>query len=344
MRVLIASTGGSGHFGPLVPFARMLTERGDEVLFVVPRELEARVAHAAYRLGDAPPADFWDGFDALPREEQAIRGNRDWYGRLCTAAMRPAMEAAFDAWRPEFVLRDPCDFASVVAAEARAVAHVTVACSRGDVEWSSLDLIAPVLPDGIHAALRAAPYLTRFPSSLDPAVFPDTRRYRESEPVRASGERIYATFGSVAAGRRGAAPYRALLAAVDGLDLPVLLTTGTDLDLDPIPANVTVERWVPQERALADATLVVCHGGSGTTLGALAAGIPLVLTPMFSDQFPNADAVALAGAGLVAEPADLRAAIEAVLAEPGYRDAALRIADELRAAPAVSAVNLRRQN
>ena len=119
MRVLIASTAGSGHFGPLVPFADALTERGDELLFVVPPELEARVAHASYRLGEAAPADFWDGIHALPRREQAIRGNRDWFGRLCTAAMRPAMEAAFDEWRPDLVLRDPCDFASAIAAEAR---------------------------------------------------------------------------------------------------------------------------------------------------------------------------------------------------------------------------------
>ena len=114
----------------------------------------------------------------------------------------------------------------------------------------------------------------------------------------------------------------------------MLLTTGADLDLGPISANVTVERWVPQREALADAALVVCHGGSGTTLGALAAGLPLVLLPMFSDQFPNADAVAAAGAGVVTDPGGLRAAIETVLATPSYRAAAERIAQELRSAPA----------
>ncbi len=96
---------------------------------------------------------------------------------------------------------------------------------------------------------------------------------------------------------------------------------------------MTVERWVPQAEALADATLVVCHGGSGTTLGALAAGLPLVLVPMFADQFENARTIAAAGAGLIAEPDGLRAAIETVLTEPAYRQAAGRIADELRSAP-----------
>ena len=333
MRVLIASTGGGGHFGPLEPFATALAARGDDVLFVVPPELEARVAHAAYRLGESGPAEFWDGFAARPRAEQAVVGNREWFGRLCTEAMRPAMEAAFDDFAPALVLRDPCDFASAIAAEARGVPHAAIACSRADVEWTSLDMISPVLPDGIEAALRAAPYLTRFPPSLDPPFFPDTRRYREVEPVRASGRTIYATFGSIAATRMGAEPYRALLDAVDGLDRPVLLTTGAELDLGEVAPNVTVERWVPQLEALADAALVVCHGGSGTTLGALAAGLPLVLTPMFSDQFPNSDAIAAAGAGVISELGGLRAAIEHVLATPAYREAAERIAGELRAAP-----------
>jgi UDP:flavonoid glycosyltransferase YjiC (YdhE family) len=334
MRTLIASTAGSGHFGPLVPFADALIARGDDVLQVVPPELADRVAHAPHRIGASGPASFWDGFDARPRDEQALLGNREWFGRLCTAAMRPAMEAAFDAFGPDLVLRDPCEFASAIAAEARGIPHAAVACSRSDVEWTSLDLIAPVLPEGLERALRAAPYLTRFAPTLDPPQFPDTRRYREPAPASRSGGRaIYATFGSVAAGRVGAAPYRALLDAVATLDRPVLLTTGGDVELGPTPAHVTVERWVPQAEALARAALVVCHGGSGTVLGALAAGLPLVLTPMFSDQFPNAEAIAAAGAGLVSDAAGLRNAIETVLAAPSYRAAAARIADELRAAP-----------
>lgn len=338
MRVLIASTGGGGHFGPVEPFADALTARGDEVLLVVPPELEPRVARFEHRIGAAAPRDVWEGFTERSRAEQAVIANREWFGRLCTAAMRPAMEAAFDRWQPDLVVREPCEFASAAEAVARGVPLVTVACSRGDVEWSSLDLIAPVLPDGVVGALRAAPYLTRFPAALDPPVFADTRRY--AGDATAVGDRearghVYATFGSVAAGLSHA-PYRALLEAVEGLGRDVLLTTGADLDLGPLPANVTVERWVPQPEALAGAALVVCHGGSGTVLGALAAGLPLVLTPLFADQFANAEAVAAAGAGIVA--GDLRAAIDEVLAEPRYRAAAERIADELRSAPVVSAV------
>jgi UDP:flavonoid glycosyltransferase YjiC (YdhE family) len=93
-------------------------------------------------------------------------------------------------------------------------------------------MVAPVLPDGVVAALRATPYLSRFPASLDPSPFPDTRRYAEPAPPASSRSFVYATFGSVAGGL-GVAPYRPLLDAVDGLDVRVLLTTGAARVVEP---------------------------------------------------------------------------------------------------------------
>ena len=305
MRVLIASTGGAGHFGPLLPFADALAARGDEVLFAIPPEAEGKLGGHAYRLGAAAPREIWDGFEALSREQKSILGNREWFGRLCTAALLPAVEAVCDEWRPDLVLREAAEYASAIAAEARGIAHAQIAISKAEVEWGSLQIAAPVLPAGIPERLREEPYLSRFPASLDPSPYPDTRRYRESAAAAHRGGHLR-QFGSHAADL-GYDPYRALLAAVEGLDMPVLLTTGAELDLGPLPENVTVERWVPQAEALADASLVVCHGGSGTTLGALAAGLPLVLVPMFADQFENARTIAAAGAGLIAEPDGLRA-------------------------------------
>jgi hypothetical protein len=295
-----------------VPFAEALSERGDEVRRLV---------------GEPPRTDLWAAFSRLSRAEQAVFANREWFGRMCTEAMQPAMDAACDAFSPDLIVREPCEFASAIAARERGIDCVTVACSPAEVEWSSLDLIAPVLPDGIVEALRESPYLTRFPASLDPSPFGDTRRYREAAPVTSDGSRVYATFGSMAAGI-GLDPYRALLDAVDGLDVPVLLTTGADLELGRVPENVRVERWVPQAEALAHASLVVCHGGSGTVLGALAANLPLVIVPLFADQFANARTLADAGAAAVVEPAGLRAAILSPPAPPE------RIAREIRAAPA----------
>ena len=69
-------------------------------------------------------------------------------------------------------------------------------------------------------------------------------------------------------------------------------------DLGPLPANAVVERWVPQAEVTAHAAAIVCHGGYGTTVGALSAGVPLVVAPLFADQGRNAARVAEVGAGL----------------------------------------------
>ena len=136
----------------------------------------------------------------------------------------------------------------------------------------------------------------------------------------------------------------------------MLLTIGRITDrapLGPVPTNVHVETWVPQDDVLSHAALVLCHGGSGTTFGALAAGVPLVIMPLFADQPANGRLVTAAGAGLVVEPEGsenaagavgpsvaprLRAAIETVLADTSYRQAATSIANEMRALPAVGEV------
>jgi len=90
---------------------------------------------------------------------------------------------------------------------------------------------------------------------------------------------------------------------VNGLAVRALVTLGRDGDassLGTLPANVHLEKWVPQRDVLAQASVVLCHGGSGTVFGALDVGVPLVVVPLFADQPANGRLIAQAGAGLVA--------------------------------------------
>jgi UDP:flavonoid glycosyltransferase YjiC (YdhE family) len=381
MRVLLASTAGAGHYNPLVPFAEAVRRRGDDVLFVVPPGLAdtVRAAGLDHRIGADPPAEeldaIWARWAVAPPEEAAVLGNRDIFGRLDTAAMLPAVDDTCRDWRPDVVLRDPCEFASAIVADRYGIDSAQVAISRADVELGSLRLAAPVLEpysDGIVERIVATPYLSRFPASTDPSPYPITRRYRDVLAVPAaalpdwwpSDDRplVYVTFGSVAGSVAGGVSIgvsigvlacRAVLDAVADLPVRVLLTVGRAVDpaeLGDIPANVHVEAWVPQSDVLACAAAVVCHGGSGTTFGTLAAGVPLVVVPLFADQPGNARCVAAAGAGVVVEPApgaaatdrigrehapQIRAAVQAVLADPSYSRAAQRVADEMRDTPSV---------
>jgi UDP:flavonoid glycosyltransferase YjiC (YdhE family) len=81
---------------------------------------------------------------------------------------------------------------------------------------------------------------------------------------------------------------------------------------------------------------VVSHGGSGTLLGALAAGLPLVLLPQGANQFENAKRCERIGVSVSLFPEDASAgaiadALRGVLEQPSYRDAAARVRDEIAA-------------
>ena len=139
------------------------------------------------------------------------------------------------------------------------------------------------------------------------------------------------------------AAYRTVIDAVVGLPLRVLLTIGADLPLEAlgeVPPNVHVERFVPQDDVIPHAAAVICHGGSGTVLGTLAAGVPLIVAPLFADQPFNAERVAAAGAGLAlptggASAATVRQALSRVLQDGSFRQAARRIANEIAALPSI---------
>ena len=120
----------------------------------------------------------------------------------------------------------------------------------------------------------------------------------------------------------------------------MLLTIGDRRDpaeLGTLPPSVRVERWMPQAGVMAHASAMVGHGGSGSTLMALAAGVPLALVPLFVDGPTNARRVAELGAGIALErgPDELAGAVAELLMDPGHRAAASAVAAEIRALPPV---------
>lgn len=310
MRVLAAcSLGGAGHLQPLLPLLAAAERAGHETLVAGPpalRDMVERTGHA-FAPGGEPPeeqiAPIRERLPVAPPAEASVLGNRELFARLAATAMLPAIERLCAQWTPDVVLRDPCEYASAIVATREEIPHAQVAISLAEAEHGSIAVAAPALEDhlpGLPDTLRAAPYLTRFPASLDPSLFPRTMRFGElgtiaaSPPewwTSASRPRVYMSFGTVLGHMSIAVTVlRTALDAVESLDVSVLLTVGRVIDiaaLGPVPHNVHVEPWVTQSDVLATADLVVCHGGSGTAFGALAAGVPVVVVPVFADQFEN---------------------------------------------------------
>jgi MGT family glycosyltransferase len=123
-----------------------------------------------------------------------------------------------------------------------------------------------------------------------------------------------------------------IVEALEAVPVRAIVTTGYGIDPAsvPAPANVDVVSAAPHREVLREAQLVVTHCGHGTTLKALAAGVPIVGLPMGRDQLDVAARVVHAGAGMrldqSAAPTEIAAAVRKVLGDGRYRTAAERIA------------------
>jgi UDP:flavonoid glycosyltransferase YjiC (YdhE family) len=376
MRVLVTTTANVGHFGPLVPFARACVSAGHEVLVAAPASFADNVAAAGLEhrpVADPPPELLGPVLGRLPSlsfEEANAVVVGDVFGRLDAQAALPGLVEIIADWRPDVVLRETAEFGALVAARAAGVAQAVAAIGLNATTEAIVPLVSEPLceleslaelPQGAaRAALHAAPTLTCAPASLDAlasssfAASGPLHRFRDdsrgSGPGAlpeswgdASDPVVYVSFGSIAAGLGGfEGLYPAVLAAFADQPVRVLLTTGhavAPTDLEPVPANARVEQWWPQGDVMAHAAVVVGHGGFGTTMTALAAGVPQVILPLFSlDQRVNAASVAVRGAGLTVDGgpsavAELPAAVNLLLVDTSYRDAARAVAAEMAALP-----------
>jgi UDP:flavonoid glycosyltransferase YjiC (YdhE family) len=366
MRILFATTAGAGHFTPMVPLAEGCRAAGHDVAVAAPSSFAGAVERTG--LAHLPFADAADEqmgavFARLPGlsfDEANEVVVREVFAGLDARAALPGLDETVGAWQPDVIVRDPAEFASYVVAERRGVPHVSVAIGPAAVEDAMLSVVDDALRDlGAgrgSGGLLAAPVLSLVPSVLDgPRADggPVVRLRYETAPPSASAALprwgdpeaplVYVSYGTVTAGLAPfAAIYPATVAALADRPVRALVTVGDSGDpatLGPLPENVLVERFRPQQDVMPFAAAVIGHGGFGTTMTALAHGVPLVVLPLFAlDQRINALAVAGAGAGVALDggPADvgrLGEALDAVLGDASFGTGARRVADEISALP-----------
>jgi UDP:flavonoid glycosyltransferase YjiC (YdhE family) len=378
MRVLLATTANNGHFGPMLPFAGACLRAGHDVLVAAPQSFAGTVERAGLRHWPCPDVDpdEWAALHAKFLAAGPEKRNETMVtlgAELGARSIMPGMLAALDEWQPDVILREIGELGSAVAAELRGLPHVQMLIGLDKFVDFTLPLAARALvayreslglpgdPDGEN--LHRASSFSLLPPSLEvprAEAGPEVHRFRVSAagsaPLRDwwandDAPLVYATFGTVAAGVPfAAAAFRTVVEALAELPVRVLVTVGDSGDPSTwtaLPPNVHVERWVPQQDVLVHAAAMVCHGGTGTMLGGLAAGVPMVVVPQFADQPDNAERVAAVGAGIgvgggEAAPAtaeEVRAAVTRVLTEPSYRKAADAMAEEIAAlAPVDEAV------
>ncbi|HVF04122.1 MAG TPA: nucleotide disphospho-sugar-binding domain-containing protein [Frankiaceae bacterium] len=358
-RVLIATTAGLGHLLPLLRLGRALRAHGAEVHWVVGPSRCAMLAAEGF---DVTPG----GLDERPRFAEYLRrhpeaaaisgpekrrhGFAHMFGGVAAPAMAPDLLAAAEEWRPDVVVRDAAELSAPLVA-ARLGVPCVVHAFGVPIPWDVATAVEPVLaPLWAEYGVPARPpaeydvlYLDICPPLLDNGQAPPIpRRYvRPAEAVPAvprDRPLVYVTFGTVF---NTPDRLRAVVLESAAADVDVLVTIGADGDpaaLGDLPPNVSVEGFVPQAEVLPRCSVVVSHGGSGTTFAALAHGVPNVLLPQGADQFENADRAAAAGAAVAfaagpPPPGAITAAIRRVLEEPSYAAGAARVAAGIAAMP-----------
>jgi UDP:flavonoid glycosyltransferase YjiC (YdhE family) len=257
------------------------------------------------------------------------------------------------------------DFGALVAAEALGIPYATVitigsgALLRPELVREPLNALRNehgLPPDPELTMLRRHLILYPFPPSFrDPAnpLPPNAQAIRTVAAAGAGNEDdlswlaglgvrpiVYFTLGTIFNLESGDL-FERVLAGLRDLPMDVVVTVGRELDpqvLGPQPSNIHVQSYIPQFRLLPHCELVVSHAGSGSVVGALAHGLPMVLLPIGADQPFNAARCEDLHVGRVlnaveAAPEDVRLAALAVLADATYKQNAKRLEAEIAALP-----------
>ena len=376
VRALFTSTPGWGHLHPMVPLARALLERGDDVLLATAHDMRGRLEHegiptaAAGLPGATAMAEFADRFPEFaslaPPDRPDFMFHR-LFAEVRAAPMLADLGPVAREWRADVVVHDAAELAGPIVAAAAGVPSVChsfgalllprrVAAASAVVEplWREhgleprpyagcydhlyLDIYPPGLQPGERPHVTATQYLR-------PDTFATGGDEDLPEEVTATADPplVYVTFGTMFADD---AALSAVVRGVRQLDVRVLVTMGPHGDpaaLGDQPANVRVTRYVAQQRLLPHCTAVVSHAGSGTFLAALSAGLPQLCLPQAADQFVNAEACARSATGLVIDPGPVpvdlvRDSVGRLLEDGSFREAAARLGDEIAAMPSPAEV------
>ena len=364
MRLLFVSRPGLGHLLPLLPIANAARVAGHDVRFATGADLAPVPALHGFPVDIVGLSDTGAISQALAAEKPARSDIRKFvFTRFFAGVeLEPRLrdlEAKCLPRRPDAILHDIAELASPVAAAMARIPLVTVgfgplldpavaeaAGTAAEPAWRARGLTVPR-----WAGLYRDLYIDPCPPLLQVPAIADLPATQPMGPGPLTGAAppdwigdvkaplVYVTMGTIF--NRDHKVFRNILEALHRLPVEVVMTVGQNNDpaaFSPIPKTTRIFRYVPQDALLPHCRAVVAHGGSGTFLGALAHGVPLVLLPQSADQFYNASRAVPADVAISLTPEEatvdaIKFAMARILDEPGFAEAARRAARQLATMP-----------
>jgi UDP:flavonoid glycosyltransferase YjiC (YdhE family) len=357
MRALFVANAMVGHVLPLVPLATAFRDAGHEVVFATAAEGVDAAGKADLAVRDVAPGLKVPRVllaallrrPRMMRRELAGEGGTDVVGHLfapLNERMAEGTLALADDWRPDLVLHEGLAPVGALAAARRGAPSVLV----DGLLFDGRELFASVARhlqglarrhgvDGLPGPADAV--VTAPPSLVGP------RRGRQMRHVSAgrgevpdrltrAGARpvVLVSRSTVDDPRPDRMMSRVVEAAADADVDVVLVRPDRAATRHTLPPNVTVTDWLPFADVLPHVAGIVHHGGAGTLMAALAAGVPQVVVPGAGDRTVHARLVAERGAGLAVPTPEISAAtLERLVTEPALRTAAGEVAAEIAAMP-----------
>ncbi|HEX3783272.1 MAG TPA: glycosyltransferase [Pseudonocardiaceae bacterium] len=369
MRILFSAVQVFGHLYPMLPLARAFRARGDEVAFLGPHSVRQILAGEDFEVITAGPevphlvAELVSrtGQDPLAGAISAETEAELFAGVRVDLSFDDALAAARQ-WGADLIVGDVYDCLGPLVASVLNVRFGTVTLGPALLPVQNAALRSRVTLR--YQALRVTPRRPLFVADSCPPLLqsaqwekpegwlplrPEAYHAPGGSPVTTvrhdNGKRpqVLLTFGTLFGAPKVLGP---LINDIAMLDVDLRVTLGpiaNPEDFDVEHDRVRFEPFRPLAELLSDVDVVVNHAGAGTTIGALAAGVPLVLLPQGADQFTVAERAAASGAArrLLPDeitPGRLRDAVTGVLTSPEFRDSAAKVAAQIADMPTASDV------
>jgi MGT family glycosyltransferase len=350
-----------GGTQPMFGTARLLAARGHRVRILAPEQHRSRVEAAG---GSWLPFPAECEFD--PSRGRALEDQADTFvvPLLWGLPLAEALLEAVPSVEPDVIVVDQQLRTTLSAAQATGSSVVVFAHTAHrfhgayDPGWAAEDLrmtndtralmgLEPLVADGVRVGIelmrRSRLVLVPMPYEFDPweddvarvvhagPLFEEDDALDRGDPWPPDHPDPLVVVSLSSQYMHQEEPLRRIVAALDGLRVRILVTTGLELEAAELglPSHVLTRAYVPHRALFAHADLVVTHGGVGTIMAAFDAGAPLVCLPLGRDQPGNAARVAELGAGIAldgaAAVAAIRAAAAEALASPDLRAGAKRM-------------------
>lgn len=373
MRIMFAAIPAYGHTYPLMPLALACIEAGHQVILASSSPMTERVPVPTFQAWHSAATSLSD-IEAETARRHPDAAGMDFaiamFGDVSGEVYAESLLIEFGRRRPHLVIFEPTCVGAAVAASVHGVPAVAFAIGAGWIPfgstlyhnlgrylgrfWTDRGLPIPDTPALARAILNPVPPtwlaaddapwpaipIRTVAFSHGGAPAPDWLRAKSRRP------RVYITLGTVSFGAVDTLR-RAIVESVS-TGAEVLVAVGPAGDpalLGPMPDVVHLERFVAQEQVLPLVDVVVHHGGFGTTLGAMQAGVPQLILPQGADQYVNAARLTQVGAGRgvpnEAPDGSVGAALREMLDGSAEREVSRLLAAEIAATPAPAEVAAR---